>query len=187
MKKIRNTLFASALVLIAASGCSIFPEAEYHEIQTFDLILPSHTVADGVNLSIGNFSTNCPAKFKMLYRKGGSRIFVDEYNKWSQTPGQMISNYLKAGLSGSNPVSKNTCTVSGSVFCFEIDLDKDEAKLGVAYEIRNSEEERLLSTSRFYTVKFKEFTPENAAQAMSEAAGQFLADIIQEQKKLSSR
>ena len=123
----------------SAASCSILPSGQYREVRSFDIGVPAS--ADfPASLSIEPFGSDSACKFKMLYRSGGNEMLVDEYDRWTQTPGQMVTKYLRLafrdtpGTQASAPQSVKY-ELSGSVLAFEADFDAKKVNLGIHYTI----------------------------------------------------
>jgi uncharacterized lipoprotein YmbA len=85
--------FAAALALCLSAACSFLPSEPYREVRTFDLGVPE-AIGSASALQVQPFGADSACKFKMLYRAEGNEMLIDEYNRWAQPPGQMLTKYL---------------------------------------------------------------------------------------------
>jgi ABC-type uncharacterized transport system auxiliary subunit len=186
----------ASILCILLSGC-LFEAEPYKPVKYYDLKTPQKLCPEGVDLDVQIFRMEASSKYKMLYRMDSTRVLVDDYNKWTQTPGFMLSRYLQSAFSSNtNPEKLNNMTfvLLGAIFTFEIDLEKNQAVLGVKYELkRKSDGSILLDKSRVFSESFpdsKDLSPETFAKAMSAAASKFanklrteIVSIKEEEKK----
>lgn len=162
----------SAAVLGCSAACSLLPQAPYHESYVFDLGIPPKADMP-FNVDIQQFSSECATKFKMLYRLENNQIQIDEYNRWTQTPGPMLTKYLRLAFRGTDN-SKNFY-VSGNIMAFEADVPTKVARLAVRYTIDDSlgddkSSAKSISKTVIISVPYEENRPGSIAAAMAGTA-----------------
>ena len=174
----RNIISVGLLAVSAAAlltGC-IF-SVPYKEVGYYDLNSPEKPLSDGTRVKVNIFKNIETGKFKMVYRDGESRVIVDDYNKWVQTPDLMVSRYLQAAFSNDKVTTEeqgaSEFVISGTVFMFAIDLKSRKTSLGVSYKItanQSGSEKEALSNSCVLTSAFEKDDPADFARAMSMCA-----------------
>jgi uncharacterized lipoprotein YmbA len=174
----RNIISVGVLAVSAAAlltGC-IF-SVPYKEVGYYDLNSPEKPLSDGTRVKVNIFKNIETGKFKMVYRDGESRVIVDDYNKWVQTPDLMVSRYLQAAFSNDKITTEeqgaSEFVISGTVFIFAIDLKSRKTSLGVSYKItanQSGSEKEVLSNSCVLTSAFEKDDPADFARAMSMCA-----------------
>jgi hypothetical protein len=173
----------AATISALVSGCMFEPEP-YRPVHYYDLKTPWKVCPEGVDVDVQLFRMEAPSKYKMLYRADSTKVLVDDYNKWTQPPGFMLTRYLQSAFSSdTNPekLGNIVFVMTGSIFTFEIDLEKSQAVLGVKYELKRKRDGKILiDKSRVFYEKFpdsKKLSPEIFANAMSDAATQFVKKL----------
>ena len=183
---------AGALSLLGA--CSLLPSEPYREVRSYDLGVPP-SAEPAAALSVEPFSADSACKFKMLYRAEGNEMLIDEYNRWTQPPGQMLTKYLRLafrdlpGASTARPELPKY-EVSGSILAFEADLDSKKVNLGVHYILSN----RIVSDisverTMIFSQPMEGVSSSDVANSMSKAASQFVDSLksdLQALEKIAS-
>ncbi|MHB9139090.1 MAG: hypothetical protein ACYC4Q_06780 [Victivallaceae bacterium] len=174
----KNIISVGLLAVFSAtllSGC-IF-SVPYREVGYYDLNRAERILPDGARVKVNIFKNIETGKYKMVYRDGESRVIVDDYNKWVQTPDLMVSRYLQAAFSNDKVTTEEQGTsefeISGTVFMFAIDLKSRKTMLGVSYKIaanRAGSEQDVLSNSCVLTSAFDREDPAEFSRAMSMCA-----------------
>ena len=172
----------SALGALCAS-CSFLPSEPYREVRSFDLAIPQ---AAGMPLRVQPFSADSACKFKLLYRAGGNEMLIDEYNKWTQPPAQLLTKHLRLAFRDEAPSAGKLpepakYELSGTVLAFEADLDAKRVDLGVRYSITpissTTPNAQSIERTVIFSQPLKTNEPDAVAEAMAQAAGQ-LVDAV---------
>ncbi len=134
--KMKRTGIPAAILLLSAmlSGCSL---GDYRQTRYYDLQTPEPLNKMAVQVEIGAFQNNTAVRQRMCFRTASGEILVDEYNKFVQPPDMMIGRYLAIAF-GNQPESAPGAPVlkiRGTIFLFEFDVEKSEARCGVEYVI----------------------------------------------------
>lgn len=181
--------FALALCLAPLCGaCSFLPSGEYREARSFDIGVPA-PLASAPAVSIQPFGSDSACKYKMLYRSGGNEVFVDEYNKWTQPPGQMLTKYLRLAFrnDGDGSPREAKYELGGSVLAFEADFEKKKVELGVRYSLRSvGSDSRSFERSAVISEPLSSVDPAEAAKAMGKAAFKLAVMIDADLKALDA-
>ncbi len=165
----RRCLTAFAL-LFFLSGCFNLPSPLVPETKIYDLNAPS-----GENFSkpldILAFSSDAPAKYKMLYRGSKNELIVDEYHKWTQPPAAMVTRIFRAAFNGPTPTGCVTrWKLRGNILTFEVNRNTGKAILTIRYILSSGADGNILLTKTLTTaVPVKEFNAETYSSAMSNA------------------
>ncbi len=193
--KIRNGLRWTAISaftagLVAIWGC-ILSEKPFHPVKYFDLGTPDTMMVKGVDFKIENVCNSSNTRLKMAYRVSDNRIETDDYNKWIQNPGSLLTRYLRVAFESDVPVKRKNKTVTwllnGGIDVFEIDLPKKEVRLGLNYYIvRESDNKILIRQYRSLTTKLETMEPEAFARAMTVNAKKLAVKIRNDILKLQA-
>jgi ABC-type uncharacterized transport system auxiliary subunit len=173
---------AAGLAAVFCASCSFLPSEPYREVRSYDLGVPA-AAAPVAPVSVQPFSADSACKFKLLYRAGGNEMLIDEYNKWTQPPGQMLTKYMRLafrsepGEAGKRPETEKY-ELSGSILAFEADLDAKKANLGVRYSLSSKNDPELrLDRTAIFSEELKGSSPADVAAAMEKAANQLVASV----------
>ncbi|OGV51618.1 MAG: hypothetical protein A2017_08460 [Lentisphaerae bacterium GWF2_44_16] len=173
----------SALMLLSVAGC-LLSSAPYRNVNYYDIGKPVPVSLEGIDLKVEPFVMDAPSMCKMLYRSEKCRIFVDDYNKWIQSPSLMLSVFVENAFNENikTDISGGLCfTLDGKITVFEIDMDSSESKLGVDYKILRTQDKKvLLQKSSIFSHKFDKISAEVFAAAMSVAASGFVEELKSE-------
>ena len=168
-------------------SCNFLPSEPYREVHSYDLGVPASA---GLPLSVQPFGTDSACKFKLLYRVGGNEMLIDEYNKWTQPPGQMLTKYLRlafrseSGEAGKLPPQLD-CELSGSILAFEADLDAKKVNLGVHYTLSSMKlDSKPGDRTTIFSQPFSTNEPEAIAEAMTKAAAQLVESVKSDAKAI---
>jgi hypothetical protein len=93
----------------------------------------------------------------------------------------MLTRYLQ-GAFKQDGITSESCEliISGNIFMFRIDLQKNTVSLGITYSIKSSvcdTEKLLFQNSTTFTHKFKKQGPQYFVKAMSECANDMVLTI----------
>ena len=165
-------LFALTAAMLVVSGCFgvNLPKQEVRQTVAYDLLpLPAEEGKFEYELEIVPFHSDAPAKYKMLHRNG-TRLSVDEYSKWSQTPGTMMTRLFRSAFNPSK-MTGHSYRLFATILRFEANDETLTADLTVKYVLTSQRSAaplfiRTLASSE----KMKESSPEAFAGAMSQAA-----------------
>ena len=92
-------------VLVMAAGCSIFPTPDNTETFYYDLGIPERAATD-FRIEVSPFSSMTNERFRMAARGDNNVIHGLEFHKWAQTPGPLLTKYLRlAYRDASEPVT----------------------------------------------------------------------------------
>ena len=173
-------------VLLAAAGCSIFPTPDTTETFYYDLGIPDRCDTD-FRIEVLPFSSMTNERFRMAARGKDNVIHGQEFHKWAQTPGPLVTKYLRlAYRDASNERNSSAPTAAkpediyllgGTVLVFE--SDRGEAKLGLRYTIswgKTGDKNTVIRTV-LVTEKILNDTPGAFANAMSRAVAK-VSDMI---------
>jgi len=182
MKRFLIWCAAALLPLFAACNVNVIPPTDFTETRTFDLSAPEPLETLPFIVNVESFSNECSGRFKMVFREDGSRIEVDEYNRWSMPPGAMLTKYLAARFAAQTGnqgrAGKPVFVLDGSVLNCEMNRPKKQADLMVHFFIvEQGDDSFRITGTQDYAIPVGEATAEAFADGMNKAAAQ-LADHI---------
>ena len=172
----------SGILLFVTGGCFWgLNQQPYTAVKYYDLATPPQVSLNKVQVKFIPFESTEPANYKMVYRNADCQIIIDDYNKWIQPPPLMLTRYLQ-GAFKQNGITSESCEliISGNIFMFRIDLQKNTVSLGISYSIKSSvcdTEKLLFQNSTTFTHKFKKQGPQYFVKAMSECAGDMIMTL----------
>lgn len=82
------------VLLIVAGGCSIFPTPDNTETLYYDLDIPERCNTD-LQIEVSPFTTMTSERYRMATRGEDNVIHGREFHKWVQTPGPLVTKYLR--------------------------------------------------------------------------------------------
>ena len=178
--------FKAALALLAvvalSGGCGVLSKESYTRTEVYDLGIPNPMNNTGIRFSVGRIKMDGPYKTKMVLRREGNRLSVNEYARWASSPETMLSRYLKMALA---PVAKKRSgikgqlTIEGTILVFEVDEPTRSVLLQIDYRLAKNEKPSDDSTikARFST-KVAKITSASVAKAMSENAAKLAKRVM---------
>lgn len=168
----RTALYAGIFLLALGTGCIQveLPQSSSRTTDHFSLVLPTDFKAPQTAVYIREFVSECPAKFRMLSRKG-SVLKYDDFAKWAETPSVMLSSAFRK-LFGCDNDDFETAKyfLDGCIFAFEKNLETNAAVLRIQYTLTDRQNDKVLFKKMINTsIPFIGDTPEAFAAAMSKA------------------
>ena len=160
-------LFCCAAVCFLTGCIQVnLPEASTRKVQEYTLVLPAHFQKPAFPVTVSEFSSESPAKFKFLSRNG-ALLEYDSFSKWSQPPSVMISNAYRQ-LYGDDDNAEYL--LKGVILTFERNLKKKTADLKIQYTlVKRDDEKEIFSKKLESSVQMKGDSPTDFAAAMSQA------------------
>ena len=182
MKSFQLWCAAALLPLLAACNINVIPETEFTETGIYDLVSPVPIGGLPFTIDVKSFSSECAGRYKMVFREEGSRIVVDEFNRWSLPPGAMLTKYLAARFAAhsDNAVrdGKPTFELDGSVLNCELNRSTKRVDLMVHFFIVEYDNDAFKITgTENYEIPVDGTSAEAFADGMNKAAAKF-ADHI---------
>lgn len=189
----------SFAVLLCFSGillvsCSLFPANEYIEPAVYDIGIPEETEqALPYDVEIQPFLSEGASRYKMMYRLDDNRLHTDDYNRWTQPPGPLLTRYLRMAFAGRDVKAKPIrFRVSGTILVFEADLKQKLVRMFVSCRIageKSASGEKSVSAeeSMMFSEPLKDTDPASVADAMSAVAGQFVRKLRQDMDLLAEQ
>ena len=186
MKYFHSSLLLAA-ALFGAGGCSIFPTPANTETRYYDLDIPPRSDTN-IQIEVSTFSTSAAERYRMSVRENGNLISGRDFHKWAQTPGPLVTKYLRLAFrckpdetpAADKQISReeNICRLSGSILLFE--EDHKTAKLALHYRLSagDAAEKVMISHTILVEQEMESSTPEAFAKAMSQAAAKAAKRIL---------
>ena len=183
MKRFSLWCAAALIPLFAACSVNLIPPTDYTDPRTFDLISPSPLEGLPFIVEVDAFSNECSGRFKMVFREETNRISVDEYNRWSMTPGAMLTKYLAARFAAPSNnqgrAKKTVFELDGSVLACELNKTTKEVDLMIHYFIvEPGEEDFKITGTEDYSIPVADSTAEAFAAGINKAAEKFADHIV---------
>lgn len=173
----------SAAVCLA--GCSILPEPRQGRIEYFDLKPPAQLKSPPVEVE--QFVTFSGERSRMVRRKRDIFVESSDFYKWAQSPGALLTRYLRlafrTSLQSPASVREKCVIVRGEVLTFE--MNGENAVLGVRYQLKYGSQAYCKTV--LLTEKMKGSSPSAFAEAMSRAADRFVRSVAAEIGKLTEK
>jgi len=179
----------TGILLFVTSGCLWgLGQKPYTEVKYYDLATPPQIVLKNVQVKFAPFESTEPANYKMVYRTSDCQMILDDYNKWIQPPPLLLTRYSQGAFKQDGITSESgELIVSGNIFMFRIDLQKNTASIGIHYSINNSicdTEKLLFQNTTTFSHKFKKQGPQYFVKAMSQCANDMILTIEKDIKKI---
>ena len=172
------------LPLLAACSFSLVPQTDFTETRTFDLASPAPLADLPFAIDVDTFSNECSGRFKMVFREEDNEIRIDEYNRWSMSPGSMLTKYLAARFAmppgDLSKAAKPVFELDGSVLTCELNKQEKQVSLMVRYFITEPGSETFrISGTEDYRIPVKEVTPEAFADGLDTASAKFADQVVE--------
>lgn len=179
----------AGILLFITTGCLYgFGQKPYTAVKYYDLATPPQIILKKVQVKFYPFDSTEPANFKMVYRGANYQMILDDYNKWIQPPPLLLTRYMQGAFKQNGITAESTVLiVSGNIFMFRIDLQKNTASLGVSYVIKSSiddSEKVVFQNSTTFSHKFEKQGPQYFVKAMSKCANDLILTIQGDIKKI---
>ena len=182
-------LSITGVLLLFVNGCLWgLGGKSYIAVKYYDLDTPKQIALKDVQVQFLPLDSTEPAKYKMVYRDANGQMLVDEYNKWIQPPSLLLTRYLQSAFKQDGITSETPeLIISGNIFMFRIDLQKNIASLGVSYAIKSSSDDTIIiafKNSTVFSQKFEKQGPEYFVAALSKCAGKLILTLEKDIKKV---
>jgi len=118
----------------------------------------------------------------MLYRKGSNELLIDEYGKWMQPPGQLLTKYVRLAFrtspeDGAVPGDAKY-RLYATILAFEADLDAGKVNLGVRYELLDSTDSSArIERTAIFSQPFDGTDAQSVASSMAKAADALVQSV----------
>ena len=183
MKRFHLWCAAALLPLLAACNVNVIPPTDFTETRTFDLASPAPFDSLPFIVEVDAFSNECSGRFKMVFREETNRIVIDEYNRWSTTPGALLTKYLAARLAAKSGNQgrdgKPVFELDGSVLSCELNKPRKQVNLLVHFFIIEHGNDTLkISGTEDYSIQVEDTTAEAFADGMNKAAAKFADHVV---------
>lgn len=171
------------VLVLLCSSCTFFTPENQSETGYYDLAHPEKIMLS-VPVRVQNFTSSANERFRMSYRKDEVTLYSSDQSRWAQTPGNMLTKYLRLAFRNEEKdkpcPGKDPLIVSGEVLAFE--TTGTIAELAVNYTLQYKG--RSVSKTVLFKEKMKHFSGQDFARAMSKASGRFARLIANESTML---
>lgn len=173
-------LFVIGTGLVFCAACSIFPEPKQTETTYYDLTVPDR-IALPEPVEILPFASVTGERFRMACREKDNIVLANDFHKWVQPPGSLLTKYLKLAFrnepSDPGKPTAPSLVISGTVLLFE--MRDGYAEMGVYFQIQYGAQGKVAKTIMIRE-KLADSTPARFAEAMSKAANRFALILAEE-------
>ena len=185
-------LSITSMLLLFVNGCLWgLGQKPYTAVKYYDLDTPKQIVLKKVQVKFLPLDSTEPVKYKMVYRDANGQMLIDDYNKWIQPPSLLLTRYLQSAIKQDDITSETPeLIISGNIFMFKIDLQKNTASLGMNYVIKTSDDDTVKITfknSMVFSRKFEKQGPEYFVKALSKCASELISALEKDIKKVQLR
>ena len=169
----RKKLYLATLLPLLCTACiQVNLPENRHPAQTvqYSLALPADFAPLTVPVAVSEFSSNSPAKFRMLSRKG-TELKQDPFAKWVQTPSHLLTSAFR-DLYGCDDGGYETAAylLEGDIYTFEWNQENNTADLKVLYRLIDRKTNDIVFTKLQNTaIPLKGNSASDFAAAMSDA------------------
>jgi hypothetical protein len=182
-------LSIAGVLTFFVTGCLWgFGQKAYVTVKYYDLDTPAQIVLKKIQVKFLPLDSTEPSKYKMVYRDANGQMLIDDYNKWIQTPSLLLTRYLQSAFKQDDITPETPeLIISGNIFMFRIDLQKNTASLGVNYAIKTSDDDTFkiaFKNSTVFSSKFEKHGPKYFVEAMSKCAGKLISALQKDIKRI---
>jgi len=173
-----NFLVVSLMLL--GCGCSILPTPPEVPVHYFDIGFPKPMEKSEVSVMITPFVTSGPYNARMVFRNSANSIEFDEFNRWSDSPAELLQRYFTLALGAGKVQKKDSkqLVLSGELLRFDGDLTNNTANLILAISIRDKDGKEPISRHIFREkVSVTEVTASGYAKGMEQAVGKIVTAV----------
>ena len=142
-------VFLLGLILCMTSGCSIFSSQSARKINYFDIGFPdsSNSVVLEKPVVVNNFVSSSPYYTRMVFRTSEKYQEVDDYNRWSSSPDQMLKRYFILALESKNieKINKGNeyLELDATILSLEADIQEKTVTLILKIDITYGKNENI--------------------------------------------
>ncbi len=176
------------LIGIFLSGCGLFFREPYNKVNYYDLSYPKEKQSIGdLGLSVSGIKADKPYSDKMVFRVSENRIEMDEFNRWSCNPSDLISKYftLAFDFENSSKDKSKWCLLSMEILRIEANLKTSSVELILKVSIHNSTNHNVVLKKTYsQTISVEKVTGESFAKGVETAMGKICAELSQDIQKI---
>jgi ABC-type uncharacterized transport system auxiliary subunit len=188
------SLVVLSSILCVVGGCSNFIGRSDSKVNYFDIGYPPSSIESNVlkePVVIGNFDSTSPFYERMVFRTSERYQKIDDYNRWSSTPSQMLKRYFILALEGKNiekiDKEKEYLELDANILSLEADIQKKIVTLILKIDITYGKNETI-EYSKIINVqeKLDEITANQFAEALRKAVDKAVKESVQALLKVES-
>ena len=188
------SLVSLSSILCMVGGCSNFIGRSDSKVNYFDIGYPSSSIESNVlkkPVVIGNFDSTSPFYERMVFRTSERYQQIDDYNRWSSAPSQMLKRYfiLALGGKGTEKIDKEKeyLELNVAILSLEADIQKKIVTLILKVDIIYGKNETTdYSKIINVQVKLDEVTADQFAEALRKAVDKVVKESVQALLKVES-
>jgi hypothetical protein len=184
----KNILIIAVLLLL--TGCSLFKGKT--NIVYFNIGTPIMQNTSNLGLTIKPINSDLPFGKKMTFITSEYSMTSDSFNKWSQTPEELVYQYVESYFN--NPAKKldnktnNKYILNIQIIRFACYSTKPEISLQLNILISDNKTGKILLNKSFIqNFKFNKLTADSIAEAMSKGVNNICSKIKIELLELNNK
>lgn len=181
-----KNIVACVFIGVFLSGCGLFFRESYNKINYYDLSYPEVKQSIG-DLGLSIVKPDKPYSDKMVFRVSENRIEMDEFNRWSCNPSDLISKYftLAFDFENSSKDKSKRCLLSMEILRIEANLKTSSVELILKVSIQNSKNgDVVLKKTYSQTIPVEKVTGESFAKGVETAMGKICVELSQDIQKI---
>ena len=138
-----RNIFACAFFALVLCGCGIFSKEPYRVVNYYDFDCKTEKQY-GVNINISEITADRPYSDKMVFRISANRIEIDEFNRWSGSPSELVKRYFTLYFDNSSSAKPSDYAMKAEIMQIEADLNKPCVKLMMQVSIRSMQNDKIV-------------------------------------------
>ena len=180
------------LIAIFLSGCGLFFREPYNKVNYYDLSYPKEKQSIGdLRLSVSGIKADKPYSDKMVFRVSENRIEMDEFNRWSCNPSDLVGKYFTLAFENSSKDGSKSYNLSAEILRMEADLKSSSVILILQVSVQSPENGNAgiqwrcrLKNTYSQTISVEKVTGENFAKGVEAAMVKICAELSQDIQKI---
>ena len=172
-----------AFVTLFAAGCSILPQPEDRPVYYFNIGNFDNKKFLNVPVELTSLEFVFSEKTQMAFRDGNNSVLLDEFNRWSDLPSNLLRKRFILVLNNTNP-EKNIAfsqarSLDVDIVRFDFDMKKKTANITALFVLRDRDARTVVGRSIIATEsKVKMESAAGYAKAMGEAVSEMTKRLV---------
>ncbi len=171
--RMKILLICMSLSLALLCGCGILSKEPYRPVNYYDLDCKA-AVNEALNIRIDEVSSVRPYSEKMVFRISGNRLEIDEFNRWADSPAELVRKYFTLAFQKKSPEAP-ALELKAEILQFEADLENRSVKIVIQAAVSGQKtvSDRIYSQN----VALEKVTGENFARGVETALSKIVEEI----------
>jgi ABC-type uncharacterized transport system auxiliary subunit len=182
-----KNIAAGVFLGVFLCGCGLLFKEPYNPVNYYDLSYPEAKQGIGdMRISVANVKADKPYSDKMVFRVSDNRIEIDEFNRWSCNPSDLIGRYFSLALAGSAKDGAKSCLLSAEILRLEANLKKSSVNLTLQVSIQNSSDgAAVLKKTYSKSIPVEKVSGESFAKGVETAMGNICVELSRDLQKIT--